>query len=909
MATIRGIPLYGQSLSVGVQGAPALTTTSHPTNRMLNLARTALVGLREGAPDFSDVETQASQTCLVGFTLAGDNVAFGGLRVGAAGASISELSEGDAAGHFAAFMLQVTQFRDLATAAGDNLVVEAVTFVQGAADQTGGNATYAANLLTLQGQIESNINTLLGTTGRIPLLVSQLSAYDISSGTQIALAQYNAAEADPDRIILVDSRCWYTAAADDLHGINTDYQRHGQKFGRAYHRIITQNQVWPRFAPYRVEGRISGQSDGMNTDLVLGVPEPPVRFSADVISQRTNQGVEFSAGGTILEDFASISSVAIPSGSQDTVRVGFSHPIGPGWGQDGALPQVWYAITGGTGNVMGAQDPDSPNGNIADSASANGGENNALHFALPVSRHWDPRPTSTATRSLLLDGTNEVVIPSGGASGAWNFTNRALLTFWFRINASPVHNTFLINRGIGGAQDWSVRLFTTGGNRFSVTFGGAANGFTSVAGDLPTGWNPAAILFDVDQAANADRVQLIIAGQRVTGTNTGAFPNTALAGDSTVNVDFGSSTGAGSPNGNICHVGWWTDMGSGMFTRQELWQSGLVRAPVIPDGTGGIPLPELFFPIVATDDPVAANGIDNAGTGGATYDGSGSNMVAGDLTTDVPPPTPTYVDAETNVVAASAWNITLPTPPDPPDPPTPPSGGADESDPGGDDGQPPVTPTIAPGTTTLAASTQDLDTWMARDDLGPAANTIHTLALARLRKDIRPLTRERIALITNAAGVNAWYLPDDFLAARSIIPLDQAAGTDVQKVTPDRRRRSRINRFGGANGIRQYSVEGSTAGPIIMSAPPPEASQVITIRLSYHRAMDSEADTEWYRNYHYDLWLHITQYYAAIYQQDLELSAIHMMEYEKLVAQCNRSENYSRDGGSPLTRSGGRFPV
>ncbi len=642
--------LYGQSLAAGVSGNPALTLTQPFNNEMLNVAQDALIPLVEGSP-FGDVETQNSQINNTARLIEGSG-RFNGVKAAVAGADIAELSQGDPSGNYTDMVTMITNMRNLIIAASRTSLIEAVVFIHGAADQTGGNTGYGGfsggDLLTLQGQIEATVNTLQGTSGTIPMIVSQLSAYSqTDTGVNIAIQQLQAVRANRGRLYMGDSRCYFTAAVDQLHGINTDYQLQGQKLGRVYHHVTRLGLDWFEFAPAYIDG--SGTATfGEAIDVQYHVPTPPVAFSSAVVSQRTNQGFEFSANGQILEDFASISSVATQG--TDTVRLTFTEPVGPGWDQ--VVPNIRYAYSGGTGNQLGAQNANSPNGNLVDSASANGGVNHALHSDDPIVARWDPRPNSAATRSLLLNGNNLVVVPSGGASGAWNFTNRAVLSFTIRINNVAENNRFVINRGNTGAQDWAVIWLAAGGGRFLVRWGGSGNTITFGDGLLAdNNFHQVTLLFDVDQAANADRLIPILDSARVTPSGTaGSFPSTPLAGDSTTNVNFGATT---APDVNLCHVGFWTDMGSAMFTSQELWQSGLVRAPVVPDGAGGIPLPELFFPITANDS-ISTNGILNTGTGGATYHGNPTNMVSTDLTTVVPPQTTLFGDAFSASSAAGA---------------------------------------------------------------------------------------------------------------------------------------------------------------------------------------------------------------------------------------------------------------
>lgn len=621
----RGLIVYGQSLYDGVTSTSglgsALTVVQPFSNVRLNAAQDALVPLIEGLPADSDRETPASGAANTARAILGAEI-FSAIPAAVAGANMAQLSPGHADDYFGDLTTAVANLIAATIAAGRTVEIEWILFGHGESDQQTGNLNYGAELLQLQIDIETMVNTAQGTSGRIPMLVSQVSSFGlVDGGSNLALQQLEAVRAarraDPaaPRLLMATSRSYFASGVDQLHGINTDYQAHGLKLGRAIARLAAGGEVMP-FAPTQIE------ASGTDVDVRLAVPTPPLALNSAIVSQRVNEGFELYAP-SILNEFAAIQSVSLPS--SEVARLALNVGVGRDWNNNPA--RVRYAYSGGVGNQLGAQLATSANGNLVDSAADGYGLNHALHFDDAVDFDTDPKPATEARYAIQFANNTRMTIPTGAGL---DFTTRCVWSFIVRIDDVTLHNRWIAERN---ANNWSGRWFSTGNplGRLVWNIGGGANSYASAGGQFQDGrFHHVVVDYDGDAGpTNADRLKFVIDGIRdLGGIYAGTIP--ASLSQSALPINFGAA--ANAVGMTFLHFGMWVQPPA-TFTAQQLWQSGLVRSPIEPDGTGGIPLPDIWIRPDASDGP---SGVANHGTLGNAYDATTLNMVAGNFVQDLP---------------------------------------------------------------------------------------------------------------------------------------------------------------------------------------------------------------------------------------------------------------------------------
>lgn len=179
----------GQSLSVGSQGKPTLSTTQPFANQMFSTGvlaggtnLIALAPLVEGA-----VETMSSGLANLVTQLARDEVFKGrappqdshDLLVschGVGGWAYAKLKKGTVP--YQNGMAQVTAAKAIALAAGQSYGVRGVTVIHGESDHVAGNKLYAENLAEWQADYEADVTAITGQTLPVPMFHSQIVELD-----------------------------------------------------------------------------------------------------------------------------------------------------------------------------------------------------------------------------------------------------------------------------------------------------------------------------------------------------------------------------------------------------------------------------------------------------------------------------------------------------------------------------------------------------------------------------------------------------------------------------------------------------------------------------------------------------------------------------------------------------------
>jgi lysophospholipase L1-like esterase len=355
-----GIIGTGQSLSVGAQGRPLISTNQPYGNLKLstdhlpwpvdpNDSQLALIPLVEPVgrlatnypsswPDNMDGETPHSAmaneiTALVRDHLNRDYVSVHG-AVGENGQGMVYLKK-DAVpkgvnGHsYTAAMIETRAITRLAKAAGKSYGVGAIIVTHGEADA--GNPNYEKELRQLWADYNADLPAITGQKQKIQMIVSQQnSCADRSAST---LAQWRIGEDYPADMVCSGPKYQY-ASSDGVHLTAEGYRLLGEKYGEVYYLRVILGQDWQPLQPSRLD------REGKLITVHYHVPAPPLIWEtgfatphASVEEWKQGKGFEVTTSGGIK---VAIASAAI---SGDTVVLTCASDPGP-------VARVSYALLG-----------------------------------------------------------------------------------------------------------------------------------------------------------------------------------------------------------------------------------------------------------------------------------------------------------------------------------------------------------------------------------------------------------------------------------------------------------------------------------------------------------------------------------------------------------------------------------
>jgi len=379
----------GQSLSVGSQGSPVLSSTtqsqSYNNKYFTDGLGTADPEGRKAVGSIYGLNTESieySMTNLISRltreTTPGD--ASHDLlvqNVGAGGYSYSMLKKGTTRYNLSLSMLESAKtyaqnYLQAATA------VPGVIVVHGESD--GRSHRYQADIEEWQKDYENDIKAITGQSGTIPLFHTQISAWTGDSGIESwSTSPYHllaAYEANPTKTVLVGPKYFITYAADGLHLNNYGYRRLGEYYAKAWHKVVVLGQTFSPLRPSNVK------IEGKSIDVTFTGNVGNLALDTTLVSNPGNFGFEYYDNATST----SISSVSLVSST--TVRIELNDvPTGDN-------KRIRYAYSGIPGNSGGPTT--GPRGNLRDSDptlsasddDSNGSRDNlynwAVHFDKPV---------------------------------------------------------------------------------------------------------------------------------------------------------------------------------------------------------------------------------------------------------------------------------------------------------------------------------------------------------------------------------------------------------------------------------------------------------------------------------------------------------------------------------------------
>jgi hypothetical protein len=371
---------YGQSLSVGHAGSPALSATQPYSNLMWTVCGISRTASNLGAltdpdtcqaatgegnvedlkPGLANTATQISGGSQVYIVSQHGVSATAYLAAPPAVCLAKACTVGAGNGttaygtnSYADILDSVTKAYAAAVAAGKTYRVGAIVMIHGETDAANGvsAATYEADLVQLQSQLEADVKAIDGQTAGVPLLTGQMSNWtsylDTATMPGVPAGQMQAALDYPSKIMLLGPEYIYPTYTDGVHLINTSYRELGGLAGKIVDIVARQARPWVALMPTAIT--ISGSTITAN----FYVPSGSLTCDTTTFSEPVTGlcGFEFHQTGASPP---TISSVSV-SGSTATITLS---------GATAGTPYLAYARTGTAGANAGPAT--GPRGNLRD---------------------------------------------------------------------------------------------------------------------------------------------------------------------------------------------------------------------------------------------------------------------------------------------------------------------------------------------------------------------------------------------------------------------------------------------------------------------------------------------------------------------------------------------------------------
>ncbi|AKU97734.1 Endo-1,4-beta-xylanase Z precursor [Labilithrix luteola] len=378
---IHHVLATGQSLSVGANGYPALTTAQPYDNIMF---APGVIPGGEGLHKFSPLVERGLETMSSSFANlvgkmareelhAASNLDPHDLLVsahGVSGVGYWALKRGTKP--YTIGLAQVKAGRDIAKAQGRPYVVRAITNVHGESDHVRQNLRYESDLLTWQADYERDVRAITGQREPVPMFETQMSSFTRygAATSPIPGAQLAAHVHAPGKLILVGPKYHLPYASDGIHLTNEGYRHMGEDYAKAYRRVVLEGRTWEPVRPQRIA------RSGATIVVTFYVPSPPLVLDTARVSDPGNYGFEYEEAGPHAP---TIRNVAVTG--PDTVSVTLSAP------STDKSARLRYAFTGNAHAKAGPRT--GPRGNLRDSDTTPSRSNNELfnwcvHFDEPV---------------------------------------------------------------------------------------------------------------------------------------------------------------------------------------------------------------------------------------------------------------------------------------------------------------------------------------------------------------------------------------------------------------------------------------------------------------------------------------------------------------------------------------------
>lgn len=290
----------GQSLSMGATAA--VSTVQPPTaNRLLTIQDGVRLTNQDGTLDpgmvapFKPLVAKTQEVPVVQLCgqlnrirgIPGDSGVLASCH-GRGGMPIASLGKGSL--FYANSMTSVAASK----AEADNLAigyeVPFVDWIQGENDSGAAPGYYLGQLLQLQSDYEMDIKAVSGQTGKIPLLLDQISNWTAPTynrtQSNVPLEQLRVALDYPDRFYCAGPKYWLPTSPDGVHLTSESSMKLGAMHARAAQAIINGNSWLPTHA-------ISATRSGAVVTMRFHTPHGPLVVDTVNVSDPGNLGVRY----------------------------------------------------------------------------------------------------------------------------------------------------------------------------------------------------------------------------------------------------------------------------------------------------------------------------------------------------------------------------------------------------------------------------------------------------------------------------------------------------------------------------------------------------------------------------------------------------------------------------------------
>lgn len=370
----------GQSLSLGISGSPALSTTQPYGNLQLeNFSFEPLI----------EREVESMSSALANHITFTSNSILPTILIskgGKNGAPYLDLKKGTL--QYENSLEQAYLAKEKSAILGKLYRVVGITAIHGESDHLFGTTKeeYRDNLIEWQKDFESDIRLITLQNTSIPLFTDQVSSWSISDSAHsiIPIAQYDASKANPKKIILVGPKYFLQYAPGSSHLINTSYRWLGEYYGKVIKKVIYEGKSFTPLSPKKVV------SSGREVYIQLNVPVKPIVIDTKNVLSIRDYGFEYLDKQSLV----SISSVQLYD--SDMIKIVLkSLPTG-------TAQRLRYAYTAVPKSDAGAYASGSARGNIRDSDTTESLYGNKLynwliHFDEPVENDTG-KPTISITQ-------------------------------------------------------------------------------------------------------------------------------------------------------------------------------------------------------------------------------------------------------------------------------------------------------------------------------------------------------------------------------------------------------------------------------------------------------------------------------------------------------------------------------
>ncbi|MES2623393.1 MAG: fibronectin type III domain-containing protein [Patescibacteria group bacterium] len=358
------IAVTGQSLSLGAFGAPALTVTQ-PYNNVMPSGG-SLIPLMEDSINLTSSTTPTetinsalanSMTSLIGGV---PDTSFVLSRSGFNGGAYSVIKKNGSATTYANSLAHITSVKNSTAALGEPYSVLGTVLIHGEADHNliaaGGANTYAADILQLQSDYNTDIKAITGQSTDIPMFTDQMMSFTgyNQATSAIPSAQLAASESFPTRMYMVTPKYIfnYDTTGSQAHLINTSYRWLGEYYAKVMKKVLIDNQPWVPLSPKAITRNGNVIYARMNVpvgSLVIDTTKVDVKVNFGFEYFDTTSSATISSVELLGTDIVKVTLSGVPTGSNQRLR---------------------YAYTGTPGATPGAHISGSARGNIRDSDTA-----------------------------------------------------------------------------------------------------------------------------------------------------------------------------------------------------------------------------------------------------------------------------------------------------------------------------------------------------------------------------------------------------------------------------------------------------------------------------------------------------------------------------------------------------------